>query len=228
MGFYGSDLGDRLILSDNYPESVIEFLEKERENLLLAIQKYDLVIEVGCMEGRGYNDIRNNGISYVGIDQMSEYIEKAASVFGFVSDTHEFLCMDAEFINEISKKSILYRKHKKILFFFPFNSFGNVLNINNLLSSFSKLNNADALIYTYLTDVFATNERDKYYTNCNYKELQKNETEAEVRFTSADGLNSVAYKQEYLKSLCYANALSFDSFKFCNVGIVYKISTKKE
>lgn len=227
--FYGTDNGNRLVDENNYPQSIKDYLEKERAILNKKVKKHDVIVEVGCMEARNMEVAIKNGKKYIGIDIVPEYIDIASGIVKQrnLQETCEFLCIDAERLDDILKKSNLLEKSKAPLFFFPFNSFGNMINFDKVIKSISNIKNADFILFTYLTDKKATEERFKYYNNCNYSNLRICNEKEGVRFTADDGLNSMAYDQKFLKDCIKKNGLNLEIAPFSNIGIAYFINTKE-
>lgn len=227
--FYGTDNGNRLVDETNYPQSIKNYLEKEREILEQKVKKYDVIIEVGCMEARNMDVAIRNRKKYIGIDIVPEYIDIANEIAKQrnLQERCEFLCVDAEKLDDILKTSDLLRKSKAPLFFFPFNSFGNMNNFDNVIKSISNIKNADFILFTYQTDDKSTAERFKYYDNCNYKNLEVNHEENGVRFIADDGLNSMAYNPKFLEDCIKKSGLNLETKTFSDIGIAYFINTRE-
>ena len=200
MSFYGTKDGNKLVDENNYPDSIKEYLKKEKELLEKYLEDYDLLIEVGCMEGRNIDVALNMKKKYIGIDIIESYISIVNEMINKrgLNSISEAFCLDANYLKRLISLSRLY-KDSKSLIYFPFNSFGNMDNPNKVLSNFNYLYNSDFVIFTYDIDDYSNFEREKYYENCNYDNLRKEINEEGVRFISSNGLNTVAYDKEYLK-----------------------------
>lgn len=227
--FYGADDGNRLVDENNYPDSIKKFLENEKSILINNLSQHDIIIEVGCMEARNMEHAINNKKKYIGIDIVPEYIEAANRIVRKreLTSTCEFLCIDAEKLDKILEASNLLKRCKNPLFFFPFNSFGNMNNFANVIKSISKIKNADFIIFTYQTDEKSTNERFRYYNNCNYDNLKVQYEENGVRFVADNGLNSMAYNEAFLQDYIKKCGINFRIKKFADIGIAYFISTRE-
>lgn len=227
--FYGTDNGNRLVNETNYPQSIKDYLEKEGEILNQEVKKHDIIIEVGCMEARNMEVAIRNGKKYIGIDIVSEYIDIANRIAKQrnLQETCEFLCIDAEKLDDILKKSDLLKKSQTPLFFFPFNSFGNMSNFDRVIKSIGNIKNSDFILFTYQTDDKSTTERFKYYDNCNYSNLKVNYEKNGVRFTADDGLNSMAYDENFLNDWIKKIGLNLETKIFSDIGIAYFISTRE-
>lgn len=227
--FYGTDDGNRLVDEKNYPESIKIYLNEEKNRLNQEIKKYDIIIEVGCMEARNMDIAVNNKKKYIGIDIVEEYIDAANRIIDKrnLNNICEFLCINAERLDEVLQKSKLIKNNSRILFFFPFNSFGNMENYISVIDSIVKIKNADFIIFSYNTDTKTTAERYNYYNNCKYDNLSLQKEKDGIRFIADNGLNSMAYNQDYLDKLIRSKGLSLSTTKFADIGIAYSISTRE-
>lgn len=227
--FYGTDDGNRLVDEKNYPESIKNYLNGERCILNQEIEKHDLIIEVGCMEARNMDIAINNKKKYIGIDIVEEYINTANKIVDKrnLNNICEFLCINAEELDEVLQKSKLIKNSSRPLFFFPFNSFGNMENYISVIDSIGKIRNADFILFSYDTDNKSTEERYNYYNNCKYDNLSLQKEKNGVRFIADNGLNSMAYNPEYLNKVIRSKGLSLSTTKFADIGLAYSISTRE-
>ena len=227
--FYGADDGNRLVDEKNYPDSIKNFLENEKNILINNINEHDIIIEVGCMEARNMEHAIKNNKKYIGIDIVPEYIEIANRLIKQreLTSSCEFLCIDAEKLDKILEESELLKSSEKPLFFFPFNSFGNMNNFDSVIRSISNIKNSDFILFTYQTDEKSTNERFKYYNNCNYDNLRVIKEENGVRFIADNGLNSMAYNEKFLQDFIKKYGLELKMKNFADIGIAYFISTRE-
>ena len=228
--FYGTETGDRLVNEDNYPSSIVSYLKQEKSILEEQLAKNDLLIEVGCMEARNLDVAIKNGKKYIGIDIIKSYIDIASEIAKKrgLEDTCEFLCIDAEKLDNILGQSKLLKKAKSPLFFFPFNSFGNMENYENVIKSMKKIKNADFIIFSYNTDSKSNEERFKYYENCNYDNLEMINSPEGIRFVADNGLSSIAYNKAFLDKKLKSLGLNVDSSRFGDIGMVYFINTREK
>ena len=227
--FYGADDGNRLVDEKNYPDSIKNFLKNEKDILINNINEHDIIIEVGCMEARNMEYAIKNNKKYIGIDIVPEYIEIANRIVEKrkLTSSCEFICIDAEKLDNILEKSKLLKSSSKPLFFFPFNSFGNMNNFDNVIKSINNIKNSDFILFTYQTNEKSTSERFKYYDNCNYDNLRVIQEENGVRFTADNGLNSMAYNDKFLQDFIKKCGLDIEIKKFADIGIAYFISTRE-
>lgn len=227
MKFYGTDEGNKLINEDNYPKSIIDYLYKEREFLIEVLKEFEVLVEVGCMEGRNMDLSQELNKYYVGIDIVDSYIQsldkkiKSKEIYDFC----EAYCLDANKLKEIKNLSEFIKKYKS-LFYFPFNSFGNMDNPQNVISNMVHLDNSRSLIFSYDTDDYSTNERKKYYENCSFDNLRIEKSQEGVRFLSDNGLNTIAYDKNYLCDIINKKNLEVSVNKFCPIGLVYSIKRR--
>lgn len=227
--FYGTDDGNRLVDEKNYPESIKNYLNGEKYILNQEIENHDLIIEVGCMEARNMDIAINNKKKYIGIDIVEEYINTANKIVDKrkLNNICEFLCINAEELDEVLQKSKLIKNSSRPLFFFPFNSFGNMENYISVIDSIGKIKNADFILFSYDTDNKSTEERYNYYNNCKYDNLSLQKEINGVRFIADNGLNSMAYNPEYLNKVIRSKGLSLSTTKFADIGLAYSISTRE-
>lgn len=223
--FYGSEDGDKLIDKRNYPLSIKNYLEEEKQILNNCIKNYDVLIEVGCMVARNIQIAILNKIKYIGIDIISDYINLANQIVKRrdLTSTCEVLCINAEKLDDILQKSKLIKKCYNPLFFFPFNSFGNINDHICTLKSIKKIRNASFIIFTYKTDENATDERLKYYSKCNYRNLTVKHENIGIRFIADNGLDSIAYNEKYLENIIKNIDLQVETKEFSKIGIAYFI-----
>ena len=143
--FYGTETGNRLVDENNYSKYITEYLKLEKSILEKEILKHDTIIEVGCMEARNLDLAINNKKKYIGIDIVPEYINIANELIQKrnLQENCEFLCINAEQLNNIKEQSNILKFSKSPLFFFPFNSFGNMDKYENVIYSMKKIKNSD-------------------------------------------------------------------------------------
>lgn len=227
--FYGTETGNRLVDEGNYPSSIVDYLKQERELLESKLPQHDLLIEVGCMEARNLEIAVKSRKKYIGIDIVKSYIDIASEIAQKrgLQDICEFLCIDAEQLDSILEKSKLLKNAKSPLFFFPFNSFGNMENFENVIKSMRRIENSDFMIFSYNTDKKSNEERYKYYQNCSYDNLTMLNGQEGVRFVADNGLNSIAYNQDFLIRKIKDLGLNIDTKRFGDIGIVYLINTRE-
>ena len=218
--FYASGPGDHLVESSFFPKEIVLFLEKEKEIVQEALRASGLLFEVGCMEGRYLDVALSEGKKYFGIDLVERYVKKGNEVLSKKGlPTSDFVIQqaDASSIDEVFSKNNLDRA----LVIFPFNSFGNMVNKDDVIASLARTRKP-FLIFTYNTDALSNDARLQYYKNCGYKNIRYEENDEGVRFFSDEGLNTIAYKEDYIKNEFKKMGIDIEGVRFSNIGIVYQ------
>mgnify|MGYP001466761920 CR=1 FL=1 len=223
MGFYGSNLGDRLIDETLFPIEVKLFLEAEKKLLEKIIKPFNTLIEVGCMYGRYLQWANDNVQNYIGIDIIKSYVkigQKNSKIHSNKLSNCFFILGNAENLDTILNWKKLNLDPNKTLIFFPFNSFGNMQNYLSVIQSLKKTATS-FFISSYTTNKAATLSRQKYYQACNYSNLKEEKNEEGVVFSSTDGLRTMAYHQKFLVESFKEQGLKIDTTFFGNIGIAY-------
>jgi len=223
--FYESGKGDRLIDPLLFPEEIKQFLIHEKRILDVSASSFNLLVEVGSMYGRYLKWAVENGKCYLGIDIVRRYIEdgeKIVSELQLDPDKYRFVLGGAENIIDLVKPNEWNVKPDKCLLFFPFNSFGNMENPVVVIKSIKK-SGLPFLISIYDTSQEINVCREQYYRNCGYSEIVCVQDEKGVRFTSSDGLSSIAYHQNYLQNLFVSNGLRTTIISFSKIGVVFTL-----
>ena len=220
--FYDLMVGSKLMDDGNYTDEVKNYLRSENLILQRYLPHFECAIEVGCAWGRNLSTVENCGLSYIGIDYSQEYIMLAKQQFE-TSKSREFLLLNALQIAEIPKLSRVYIPSQKHLYFFPFNSFGNMPSPDKIINSFVSLENSSFMLFTYQTSSKANNERLKYYQNCGYLNLSCETSDHYVRFVSDEGLDCFAYEDSFFLKLSHSSDLKCQIVKFGGIGklIIY-------
>lgn len=220
LEFYSSGLGDNLIKKSFYPKEIVSFLDKEKEIVKDELRNFDLLFEVGCMEGRYLDVALSENKKYYGIDVVERYVEMGQEILSkkeLPANDFTIKIADAASLDEIFIKNNL----SKALIVFPFNSFGNMVNMKDVIKSLATAKRS-FLIFTYATDEFSNNARLDYYKNCGYKDIECEEDAKGIRFFSDQGLNTIAYKENYIKTEFNNLGVSIVRVNFANIGLVYK------
>jgi hypothetical protein len=103
---------------------------------------------------------------------------------------------------------------------FPFNSFGNMDDPLRVIRNLQECG-LPFFISTYLTSEHATRSRGEYYVRCGYKGLYVIKDEYSVGIISSEGLQSFAYRPEYLLNACNAHHLGLTVLPFAGIGLAY-------
>lgn len=221
--FYKNGLGDRLIDPSFFPHEIKQFLNDERKILDSLSSKIDLLIEVGCMEGRYLEWAIVQNKYYLGIDIVLRYIkagQKSVKKMKLPAEQYQFKYGSAEEITELIKSKKSSIPPERCLIFFPFNSFGNMENPIPVIRNLKK-SNLPFIISTYPITKEATSIRERYYKNCKYSQLRQLKSKQGISFVSSDGLNSIAYDPIYLQDLFSLNNFTIKLISFSKIGIIY-------
>ena len=221
--FYGKGKGDRLIDPLFYPRSIQLFLADEEALLKRLSTSFDLLVEVGCMHGRYLEWAATNEKHYLGVDVVRRYISAGNSrLKEFKSSTQKqrFVLGGAEKISKIVVPSDWDVNVDRCLLLFPFNSFGNMPKPLSVVESLGQ-RCLPFLISSYRTSMRATACREIYYRNCGYSRLRTYKSQKGVRFTSPDGLNTVAYGKAFVQQMFWSVGMSVRLVPFSQIGMAY-------
>lgn len=228
--FYESGKGDHLIDPLFFPEEIRQFLICEKRILEALADSFDLLVEVGSMYGRYLKWAIGDGKCYFGIDVVERYIEAGRKI---ILDSqldpikYKFVLGGAENITELVRPDEWSAKPNRCILFFPFNSFGNMNNPLTVIRGIRK-SGLPFLISTYGTSEEINICREKYYKNCGYSKIISIQDKKGVRFTSPDGLNTIAYHLDYLQNAFVANDLKVTVIPFSKIGTAFVSSELAE
>src|SRR4030042_1009095 len=228
--FYESGKGDRLIDPLLFPEGIKQFLICEKRILEALVDSFDLLVEVGSMYGRYLKWAVENGKRYFGIDVVERYIEAGRKI---ILDSqlnpikYRFVLGRAENITKLVRPDEWSVKPNRCILFFPFNSFGNMNDPLTVVRSIRK-SGLPFLISTYGTSEEINIYREKYYKNCGYARIDSIQDKKGVRFTSPDGLNTIAYHLDYLQNVFVTNHLKVTDIPFSKIGMAFVSSELAE
>jgi len=218
--FYDKGYGDSLIDVSLLPEEVKEFLLEEELILFSIKDSFDLLIEVGCMNGRYLEWAVAENKSYIGIDVATRFIKEGKErIVKLKLDTnYQFIEGAAE--NIVNLIPIEQLRNENCLLFFPFNSFGNMKDAGLVISAI-KESGLPFLISSYQTTLKANRYREVYYNQCGYKGVKCKGNNKGVCFYSDDGLRTIAYHPAYIKKICKIKDLVVKSISFSIFGMMY-------
>jgi hypothetical protein len=222
--FYNSGTGDRLIDPSKYPSEIHSYLEAELNLLEAVIKNFDMVVEVGCMHGRFLKWILMQNKYYVGVDIAANYIaqgkEKAISL-GLESSKYQFICQDAKDLDRVIEHNPFdFIRKENILVFFPFNSLGNIEDLDGVVTCLKKIK-TNFYISSYKTDNFSTEAREQYYTNCGYTNISQINANEGIRFRSHEGLNTIAYHPNFLVNRFTQININLKTYNLSEIGVAY-------
>jgi SAM-dependent methyltransferase len=223
MNIYEDGQGDELINPQNYNSEISLYLEAEGKRLSKIVVEYDTVIEVGCMNGRYADFVLQLNKKYIGIDLVQRYIESAKKRYKSAIDNKEaaFFCAGLEDLHTVLAH-ITPQNLKKVLAVFPFNSFGNIENIDRAADVISN-SVIDFVIFTYKTDKFTQIIRENYYLNSGFINLDCICDETGVRFISTEGLNSIAYSEKWVDKKLGGKGKELKIEEFATIGKSFQI-----
>ncbi len=222
IDFYKNNHGANLVERDNFPEEIKIFLKDEKE-MISDLQKknnYDSLLEVGCMDARMFEFAVKLKMNYVGIDVVEDFINKGRKKIENNKNKHNSYHISVCSARDLSGiKDIL--SHNSTLALFPFNSFGNMEDVQEIITEIRKFD-LDLLISSYQIDEKSTLIRKKYYEMSGFKNLQVLKKRDFIEFTSCEGLKTRAYSPQYiLKILLKNNYDIVAAEKFGHLGMAY-------
>jgi len=223
-GFYQSGLGTKLICEDNYPEQIHHYLLAEKALFNLALEDHRVVTEVGCMQGRYLDVVLKKGRQYLGIDVVETYLQEGALIArqkSYDDHRYEFRQVDACCLDQaIEDAKPFAALSEDNLIIYPFNSMGNMSQIELAIDSLIKTK-SPFLICTYKTSAESTLARFDYYHRCRYQQLTCGTDAMGVRFTSSEGLNSVAFDRNWITSKFLDQQVNLYPLPLSTIGVVY-------
>jgi len=222
--FYDSGLGDLLIDPGRYPPSIQDYLYAEAE--LVESRQFSLLVEVGCMKGRYLDWCVARHKDYLGVDIVSRYVEAGLArvvAAGLDKDHYRLAVCSAANLDRLAK-GMGWVRRTDALIFFPFNSFGNMSDPKAVLGAIWRAD-VPVLICTYQTNREATQERWAYYRNCGYHGLVCEENTMGVRFRSDDGLDTIAYREDYLLEICERLVRGVQVLPLGHIGQAYLVGS---
>ena len=200
-GVYGAPNGCEILNPENFPTLVHDYLKREREFLEHQMINYDTLIEGGCFDGTYLKWSHKRELNYIGVDVIPDYIEEArhrSAFFNVAQERHEFHVLDLTRLWELNERSaMLANQENKVMLLIPFNLFGNITPISELVSVLRNCE-YDFLISNFSTSRIATETRNQYYNNCDFLNVTMKSNDDGVHFTSEDGLDSMAFSEEWM------------------------------
>jgi hypothetical protein len=228
------DLWKTWVDKARWTQAIKTYLELESGILktLLSTSYYSRVVELGCANGSLLMPtVISMNYNYLGIDFSPNAVHEASRVLKqWKRKTHYKAKADVlqADICRIPHQLLEDFQNPKTIIVFPFNIFGSLFSCypDILLSTLCRYK-LDVLIFSYQVSLNATRHRAEYYSQCGFRNLQKDEFEqVGVLFHSDDGLYSYAYQphliQEWLKKAGYSiNKVN----EFGQIGIIYSASS---
>lgn len=223
MNIYENGSGDELINPLNYNDQIALYLKAESEIFGEIIKDYYLVVEIGCMDGRYTDFVLKSGKKYLGIDAVQRYIENAKKKYksAIIDDKAAFFSTGLKDLEAVIADSQT-QSLKKTVAVFPFNSFGNIENIEQAIDIISN-SLIDFVIFTYKTDKATQLIRENYYSRSGFVNLDCIYDETGVRFISSEGLDSVAYSEKWLREKFESSGRILKAREFGAIGQLFCI-----
>lgn len=217
VSVYESIAGDKLVDQSLMPNCIRLMLEAETQLLDRLSSQCEVLIELGCMYGRHLDWAAMKEKDYIGVDTSQRYFEIFKSRQLLLPQSQ----MKAEFVHSsaldaISRLKCVKRLRESALFFFPFNSFGNMSNPKSIFRELT-LNKLSFLISTFGVDNEATSCRTEYYLKSGITELSIKRLEERVIVTSR-GFRSIAYDDSFFAFMSHKNRSSITSVQLGKVG----------
>ncbi len=214
MTVYEKGIGDSLLAPESYNYNIRNYLLEEKNILEQVLHNFDEVLELGCSNGRHARMVLDTDKRYTGVDNVARYISEAKRLYSN-TDKASFFCDDikhfAEYINAGTGNT---------LFVFPFNIIGNIPDASEIIRQSLSLSDG-VLIFTYKTDFHTQSVRADYYMSAGFEDITCTSNKTGVRFTDSQGLNTIAYTEDWFRNIfnesyhhCYRNS-------FGNIGVAY-------
>jgi hypothetical protein len=215
--FYASGLGDRLVDDALLPESIRFFLVQEERLLQEIFREFDSLVEIGSMYGLHLEFAARNSKPYVGLDIVERYVAEGndrITALGLPTGDYRFLMRGVEELGEIVPPG------RRPLAFAPFNCLGNITDLSGALNGLAA-GGLPFLLSSYRSDSLATRCRQEYYAACGYREIRAHHDAHGVRFTAAEGLDTVAYEPDYLIARFGDAGIEAEAVSFGDIGAAY-------
>jgi SAM-dependent methyltransferase len=197
--FYARATSAREIMNPQcFSREISQFLRDEREFLskLLAEERYDRIVELGCHAGHNTSWLAERCGSYLGVDVDSGAIERAKRECGGRENV-EFVCASVE----RSLMTLNHEHFERSLVLFPFNLFGNFSSVERLLDGLNR-SGVDVAMSNFNTKSATTVGRYKYYVRCfGAASLRVYDAEQGVLFKAGNVFRSIAFSSEYLSNV---------------------------
>lgn len=182
---------------DCFSPEIAQFILDEKlflRNVLLK-EQYECIIEVGCHTGQNADWLSDLCSRYVGVDINSHVIERAIQTRR-VPGKIEFFCAPVENLLSVLLPEESYPRRKVVLF--PFNLFGNFIDVRRLLRVLD-MKGLDVALSNFNTKSATTIGRYNYYVRC-FGELAIRVYDAEqgVLFKAGKRFQSIAFNPAYL------------------------------
>lgn len=200
--YMSSPDSERIMNPECFSPEVEQFLQDERNHLtkVLLQEEYECIIEVGCHAGHNSEWLSALCSQYIGVDINKSAIADALKL-RHRPGRIDFICTPVEKLRSLVLPVDKYPRRKLVLF--PFNLFGNFINVEELIEMLD-MAGVDLAMSNFNTRSATTIGRYNYYVTCFGKSsIRVYDAEQGVLFKAGQSFRSVAYKPEYLTKLIH-------------------------
>jgi SAM-dependent methyltransferase len=192
-----SDDAAQIMNPECFSPEISQFILDEKLFLssVLLREQYECIVEVGCHTGHNAEWLSDLCDLYVGVDINSRAIERAKQG-RHVPGKIEFFCAPVENLLSVLLPEKSYPQRKVVLF--PFNLFGNFIDVRRLLSVLD-MKELDVAMSNFNTKSATTIGRYNYYINCfRGVAIRVYDAEQGVLFKAGKRFQSIAFNPSYL------------------------------
>lgn len=199
--FYEQDAGATTIMTlANFPDEVLPLLQMEGLSTYDAMRYFrcDVLVELGCYDGRALEIARLSNTRYQGIDLNSRAIDLLRMRIEREGITDRAETINGDVLTLTAGGKML--TGPGALYLLPFNLLGNFRESRQLLKQLANIN-VTAVICVFNNSAEATRVRQEYYFRCGVKKLQRRRLRDGVVFTGAEGFFSRSWIRTSFHSL---------------------------
>lgn len=199
--FYEQDSGATTIMTlANFPDDVLPLLQMESLMTFEAMAYFrcDVLVELGCYDGRALEIARLLNARYLGVDLNQRAIQLLQDRIEREGMADRAGTLVGDVLNHIDCGHAPLGA--KELYLLPFNLLGNFRDPTRLLKSLAARNVA-AVICVFGDSLEASCVRQRYYLKCGVERLERHSQADGMIFTGVDGFYSRSYSKAALHSL---------------------------
>ncbi|MBP1035092.1 class I SAM-dependent methyltransferase [Serratia fonticola] len=199
--FYEQDSGATTIMTlANFPDEVLPLLQMESLITYEAMIYFrcELLVELGCYDGRALEIARLLNTRYLGIDLNPRAIQLLRIRIEREGMTDRADTIIGDVLVHTTRGQTLI--DSRTLCLLPFNLLGNFRDPTPLLKQLAMLN-VTAVICVFSNSSEATRVRQDYYLRCGVQQLERHPLEDGMVFTGARGFYSRSYTRESFHAL---------------------------
>uniref|UniRef100_UPI003159D263 class I SAM-dependent methyltransferase n=1 Tax=Pseudomonas sp. ICBG1301 TaxID=2795987 RepID=UPI003159D263 len=199
--FYERDSGATTIMTlANFPDDVLPLLQMESLMTFEAMAYFrcDMLVELGCYDGRALEIARLLNARYLGVDLNPRAIQLLQARIEREGMSERAGTIVADVLNHIACGQAPLGARE--LYLLPFNLLGNFRDPTRLLKSLAARNVA-VVICVFGDSVEASCVRQRYYLKCGVENLERHSQADGMIFTGIDGFYSRSYSKAALHSL---------------------------